>query len=250
MHDPMSLSGKVAVVLGASGGIGAATARALAGAGATVVATWRSDTAAAETLAAALPGTGHLALPAAVEDTPSLTELAATVERRLGRADILVNAAGFTKAVPHADLDALDDALIDRIFAVTWRGAFAAVRAFRPLLAAGGDGLVVTVSSIAGLNGAGSNIAYGAAKAGIDVMTKSLARALAPSIRVLAVSPGVVDTDFVPGRDAAANAKIAQGIPLRRVATPEDVARAVLACATLLPYSTGSTVLVDGGRAL
>ena len=85
MHDPTSLSGKVAVVLGASGGIGAATARALAGAGATVVATWRTDRAAGEALVAALPGTGHLALPAAVEDTPSLAELAATVERRLGR---------------------------------------------------------------------------------------------------------------------------------------------------------------------
>src|SRR3954466_7199840 len=102
MHDLMSLSGKVAVVLGASGGIGTATARALASAGATVVATWRSDASAAEALAAALPGTGHLALPAVVEETPTLTELATTVERRLGRADILVNAAGFTKAVPHA----------------------------------------------------------------------------------------------------------------------------------------------------
>ena len=108
----------------------------------------------------------------------------------------------------------------------------------------------MTVSSIAGLNGAGSNIAYGAAKAGIDVMTKSLARALAPAIRVMAVSPGVVDTEFVPGRDAAANATIAPSIPLKRVATPDDVARAILACATQLPYSTGSTVLVDGGRAL
>ena len=81
-------------------------------------------------------------------------------------------------------------------------------------------------------------------------MTKSLARALAPAVRVMAVSPGVVDTGFVPGRDAAANAKIAPSIPLKRVATADDVARAVLACATLLRYATGSTVLVDGGRAL
>src|SRR5215213_4238694 len=100
----LDLSGKVAVVLGGSGGIGAATARALAGVGATVVATWRRDGAAAEALVASLPGAGHLALPATVEETPSLVALAAAVERQLGRADMLVNAAGFTRAVPHADL--------------------------------------------------------------------------------------------------------------------------------------------------
>ena len=253
MTNPMDLSGRVAVVLGGSGGIGAATAQAFAAAGAAVVATYRSDRTGAEALVSALPGGGersHAALPAAVEETPTLVALASEVERRFGRADVLVNAAGFTKAVPHADLDALDDGFIDRMFAVNWRGQFAAVRAFRRLLEANGDGLVVNISSIAGINGAGSNIAYGAAKAGMDVMTKSLARALAPAVRVMGVSPGVVDTGFVPGRDAAASAKLAQAIPLKRVASAEDVARAVLACATLLPYSTGSTVLVDGGRAL
>src|SRR5918998_2698636 len=243
MTNPMDLTGRVAVVVGGSGGIGAATAQAFAAAGAAVVATYRSGRAGAEALVSALPGgagRGHAALFAAVEETPTLAALAAEVQRRFGRADALVNAAGFTKAIPHADLDALDDEFIDRMFAVNWRGQFAAVRAFRRLLEANGSGLVVNISSIAGLNGAGSNIAYGAAKAGMDVMTKSLARALAPAVRVMGVSPGVVDTDFVPGRDAAANAKIAPSIPLRRVAMPEDVARAILACATLLPYSTGS----------
>lgn len=242
----VSIEGKVAVVLGGSGGIGAATARVLAAAGASVVATWRSDQAAAEAVLASLPGSGHRAFPAAVEDSASLAALAAGLDA----CDILVNTAGFTKMIPHGDLDALDDDFIDRMFQVNWRGAFAAVRAFRPLLEAKGDGLVVTVSSIAAFNGAGSNVAYGAVKAGIDVMTKSLARALAPKVRVMAVSPGVVDTGFVPGRDAAANAKLATMIPLKRVASAEDVADAILAIATLLPYSTGSTVVVDGGRAL
>ena len=113
---------------------------------------------------------------------------------------MLVNAAGFTKPVPHADLDALDDALIDRMFAVNWRGQFAAIRTFAPMLKASGDGLIVSISSIAGQTGIGSSIAYCAVKAGIDVMTKSLARALAPEIRVMGVAPGVVDTGFVPGR--------------------------------------------------
>jgi 3-oxoacyl-[acyl-carrier protein] reductase len=81
-------------------------------------------------------------------------------------------------------------------------------------------------------------------------MTKSLARALAPEIRVLGVAPGVVDTGFVPGRGAEFNAKTAATTPLRRVATAEDVAEAVLACATSLSFSTGTTLVVDGGRSL
>lgn len=245
-----TLEDKVAVVVGGSGGIGAATAVALAGVGARVVVTWRADRAGAEALASRLPGAGHLALPADVADSTTLAALAAMVAERCGRADILVNAAGFTAAVPAHDLDALDDDLIDRLFQVNWRGCFATVRAFRPLLAASGDGLIVNISSIAGMTGAGSNLAYAAAKAGIDALTKGLARALAPAIRVVAVSPGMVDTTFVPGRDAAANARAAQAIPLRRVADPADVADAVLACATLLRYSTGTIVVSDGGRSL
>jgi 3-oxoacyl-[acyl-carrier protein] reductase len=162
----------------------------------------------------------------------------------------LVNAAGFTKPVPHADLDALDDDLIDRMFEVNWRGQFATIRTFVPLLKASGDGLIVCISSIAALTGVGSSIAYCAAKAGIDVMTKSLARVLAPEIRVLAVSPGVVDTAFVPGRGAEFNAKVAAAAPLQRIGRPEEIAAAILACATHLTFSTGSTIVVDGGRAL
>ena len=85
-------------------------------------------------------------------------------------------------------------------------------------------------------------------KAATDSLTRSLGRALAPRIRVMSVSPSAVDTQFVPGRDAAYNAKAAAGTPLRRIATPDDVGRAILACATMLTYSTGSVILVDGGR--
>jgi 3-oxoacyl-[acyl-carrier protein] reductase len=244
------LAGKVAVVVGGSGGIGAATARLLAEEGASVVVTYRSDAAGAEKLIQTLAGSGHRAEPVTVEDTGTLTALANLVGKVYGRADILVNTAGFTKPVPANDLDALDDALIDRLFQVNWRGQFATIRAFRSMLEASGDGLIVNVSSIAALSGVGSNIAYAAVKAGIDTMTKSLARVLAPKVRVMSVSPGVVDTDFVPGRDAAALAKIAPTIPARRVATADDVARAIAACATHLTYSTGSLVIVDGGRAL
>jgi 3-oxoacyl-[acyl-carrier protein] reductase len=244
------LANKVAVVIGGSGGIGAAAAQALAAEGARVVVTWRSGEAAANALLAGLAGEGHLARRAVIEDSATLTALAGEVERAFGRCDILVNTAGYTKPIPIGDLDALTDEFIDDMFKVNWRGQFAAIRAFAPLLKASGDGLIVNVSSIAGLNGVGSNLAYAAIKAGIDTMTKSLARALAPAVRVMAVSPGVVDTDFVPGRDAAALEKVAGTIPLKRVATAEDIGRAIAACATHLTYSTGSLIVVDGGRAL
>ena len=247
-----SLQGRLALVVGGSGGIGAASARMLAGAGARVIITHTARSAkAAASLAGKLPGAGHLALPADVADTASLIQLREAVRAKCGETlCVLVNAAGFTKPVPHADLEALDDALIDRMFAVNWRGQFAAIRAFHPMLKASGDGLIVSISSIAGQTGIGSSIAYCAVKAGIDVMTKSLARALAPEIRVMGVAPGVVDTGFVPGRGAEFTAKTAATTPLRRVATAEDVAEAVLACATSLSFSTGTTVVVDGGRSL
>jgi 3-oxoacyl-[acyl-carrier protein] reductase len=244
------LGGKLAVVVGGSGGIGAEVCAHLAQAGATVVLTYRKGREAAERIQASLPGAGHWAKQVAVDDSAGLKLLAAEVESRHGRCDILVNCAGITRFVPHADLDALDDELIDDIFRINWRGAFAAVRAFRPLLHATQAGLVVNISSIAGVTGMGSNVAYCASKAALDAMTKSLARALAPEIRVVSVSPGLVDTEFVKGLDQRWRDEQAARTPLKRLATPAEIGAAVLAVATLLPYSNGCIISVDGGRPL
>jgi NAD(P)-dependent dehydrogenase (short-subunit alcohol dehydrogenase family) len=245
-----TLSGKVAVVLGGTGGIGVATAGRLALAGARVVVVGQSDQAKAQRVADELPGDGHSSAIASIAASESLNALAELVRERYGRADMLVNAAGLTQPVKHSDLNALTDELIDEILTVNWRGQFAAIRAFRELLDASGDGLVVNVSSISGTTGVGSNIAYCAAKAGLDVMAASLGRALAPRIRVLNVSPGVVDTSFVPGRGADFNEKVAATTPLGRIGTPDDIAAAIEACATHLKFSTGVTIVVDGGRRL
>jgi NAD(P)-dependent dehydrogenase (short-subunit alcohol dehydrogenase family) len=111
--------------------------------------------------------------------------------------------------------------------------------------------LIVNVSPVAAFTGAGSNLAYSASKAGVDVMGKALARAFAPKVRVLTVSPSAVDAStFVPGRGAEFNDKAAAATPLKRIATPDDVAAAIEACATTLRFSTGQVLVVDGGRTL
>jgi 3-oxoacyl-[acyl-carrier protein] reductase len=250
MSSGHPLSNKVAIVAGGSGGIGAETCRLMAESGARVVVGYRTNQGKAEEIAAALPGTGHVILPISIEESASITGFRDQALAAMGRADILVNTAGITKSVPHADLDALTDELIDQIFVNNWRGVFSTIRAFAPALKQCGDGLVVNVSSIAGFTGVGSNVAYCAAKAGVDVMTKSLGRALAPEIRVMAVSPGMVDTQFVPGRGKEVTDKVAATTPLKRLTTPLDVAEAILACATTLKFSTGTRIVVDGGRHL
>lgn len=244
------LDGHVAVITGGNGAIGGATAARLAALGARIVLLHKDAPRQAAEILSTLPGDGHLAVSASVTDSASLAAAAEAVKARTGGATILVNAAGFTRPVPAADLDALSDDLIDDIFAVTWRGSFAALRAFAPQLRASGDALVVNVSSIAAFTGLGSNLAYAAAKAGVDATTKALAKTLGPQIRVLAVSPGVVDTAFVSGRDADFNQRVGATLPLRRVGTADDVAAAIAACATSLRYATGSILVVDGGRHL
>ena len=249
MNDT-GLTGKVAIVTGGAGGIGSAICRALAAEGARVVVGYNSSGEAATALAADLPGEGHSAAAAPVTDSKALARLAASVGAQYGRADILVNCAGTTRFVPHPDLDALDDQLIDRILQVNVRGVIAATRAFVPLLKASGKGLVINISSLAATSAMGSNIAYCASKAAVDNLTKSLARALAPNVRVLSISPGVVDTAFVKSFDAKWRDEQTERTALKRLADTDEVAAAVVAAALHLPFSTGAVISVDGGRSL
>lgn len=250
------LDGLVAVVTGGAGGIGEAICQGLAQAGCAVVVGYNSSEGPATALAAQLPATAlaHMALKAPVTDSAALGVLASDVQRHYGRCDILVNCAGTTRFVPHSDMEGLDDALIDQILQTNVRGPFAAVRAFGPLLAAprtdGRTGLVVNISSIAAVTAMGSNVMYCASKAAMDNMTKSLARALAPHIRVLSVAPGLADTEFVKSMDPAWRDEQAHRTPLRRLALPEEVASAVVAAAAHLTFTTGAVIPVDGGRPL
>jgi len=241
------LSGKVAVVTGASSGIGAASARLFAEAGAKVVVGYNQGVDRAKAVVAALKGTGHKPMHLPLEDTAQIRKVAVAVGEEFGRCDILVNSAGFTRMVPHHDLEALDDDLIDAVLTANVRGPFATIRAFAPLLKASGDGVVVNISSGAAQRGSGSSIIYGASKAALDTMSMALARVLAPEIRVVVVAPGMVHTGFVPGRSEETMLRTAMATPLKRQIEAEDVALAVLSCVTHLTFTTGSIVNVNGG---
>ncbi|MDH3301625.1 MAG: SDR family oxidoreductase [Acidimicrobiia bacterium] len=240
----------VAVVVGGGGGIGSAICRRLAADGHAVVVGYATSRDRAEALANELGGTPHAAMKIDNTDSNALGSVAARIGSKVGRVDVLVNCGGVTRPVAHDDLDNLDDELIDRIFAVNWRGPFATIRAFRPLLEAAPSPVVVNISSVAAVMGIGSNVAYCASKAALDSMTRSLARSLAPTIRVMSVSPGWVLGEYAASMPEGLVDAQKAVTPLARLASGDDVAAAVSAVVHDLPMTTGAIIPVDGGRPL
>ena len=245
-----SLRGRVAVISGGSSGIGAAIARRLAAAGAIVWAGYNTGADRAAALVAGLPGAGHQVLHLPITDSLAIAAAAARVGAAHGKVDILVNSAAVTRAVKHDDLDGLDDALFDQVLITNVRGPFATIRAFRSLLSASGDAVILNISSLAGISGTGSSIAYGASKAALDVMGVSLARVLGPEIRVVGISPSAVATDFVPGRGRDVVERAAATAPLRIITEADDIALAAMGIIVNLRQTTGTTILVDAGKHL
>ncbi|HEX3430675.1 MAG TPA: glucose 1-dehydrogenase [Rhizomicrobium sp.] len=247
-------AGKVAIVTGSSSGIGAAVALALAQAGARVVINYtKSEAEARETAALAERTGGEVRLARGdVSNDADCRTLAQTAHDAWGRLDILVNNAGTTRFAAHADLDALTTEDFAHIYAVNVTGAFQMIRACRDALKEAA-GAVVNVSSIAGIAGVGSSVAYAASKGALNTMTLSLARALAPEIRVNAVCPGYVATAwfskrFGEERFAQITAEQAATTPLKRAGEPQDVSSAVLFLAgPAARHITGVMLVVDGG---
>lgn len=248
----VDLSGKVAVITGGGGGIGSETGRYLAEAGSRVIITHRdnSDKGHAEKARDSLTGSDHMIIQASVDNYEDQNRLAGIIGEKYGRVDILVNNAGMTRFVAADDLAELDDELIDTIFKVNWRGSFATIRGLEYLLRKSDDGLVINISSIAGTTAIGSNVAYCASKSAVNTMTAALARSLAPDIRVMSIAPGLVEGEYTKKLDPEWTIEQKELTPLKRLTKAEDVARAVLACASLLTYSTGCVLPVDGGRPL
>lgn len=245
------LTGRVAVVTGSTRGIGWAIAQELAEAGAQVVINASSSDEAVGSAVARLPGgmQRHLGVKAAVEQWDQVRSLAEATKARFGRCDILVNNAGFTRFVPHANLDELAEEVFDHTLAVNLKAPFLCIRAFAPLLRQHPPGLVVNIASIAASTAIGSSVAYCASKAGLVNMTKSLARALAPDIRVNSISPGLTDTELTLGWEEYRRSQIAQ-TPMGRLGSPQDIGRCVLALACDMGFVTGQDIVLDGGRIL
>lgn len=244
------MSRKAALVTGSATGAGRAIALRFAKNGYAVAINYsRSEAEAKETLAAVQ----QLDVPAfmykaTVADDTQVKAMFERCRAEFGGLDVLVNNAATTHFIPHTDLDAVTDPLWDEIFQVNLKGAFYASRAAMPMLRQR-KGCIVNISSVAGLQGAGSSIPYCASKAGMNSMTQSLARAFAPDVRVNAVAPGPIQTRWLTGREEHVEKAIAQ-TPLKRVSTPDDIADVVwfLACETSL--MTGQVIVVDGGRTM
>lgn len=246
-----NLNGKVAVITGGVGQMGYATARRLAKEGAQIVAIVRRDLENAQSMLDQLPNSGHYAILADITDTPALIEAAKTVRERSGRCDILVNAAGISNIINPGQVKQLTDELFDKILINNTRGTFAVIREFYDLLMETGDALIVNITSTAGLKGSRSNLAYGASKAGIDLMTKSLAKFLSPKVRVVSVAPAYMNraTSGITKRPGV-NDELAKMIPLGRVGEGEDVAGTIYSLALNMRFVTGSVIVADGGASL
>ncbi len=250
----MEIGGRVAIVTGGGTGIGRAVGVRLAraGAAAVVVNYSRSEDEANATVKE-IVSLGAKAHPhrADVSDDSQVVAMIDETVKRFGRLDVLVNNAGTTHFIPHSNLDALTDEVWNDILGVNLKGTFFCCRAAAPELRKQ-RGAIVNVASVAGHRAVGSSIAYGVSKAGILQLTRALALALAPEVRVNSVSPGLVSGRWARqrlGDDAATavEASTAESTPLRTIAAPDHVAQAVMAFVEN-DLVTGQDIVVDGGR--
>lgn len=245
----------VCLITGAATGIGAACAREFARQGWDVGLAYFEPTA-AEALAVAreCEALGARVLPLAldVRDDAQCRAVADQVQAHLGGLRALVNSAGSTRFVPHADLEALDAGDFQRVNDVNLIGPWQMTRACRAALAASGQGAVLNISSVGGVLGRGSSLAYAASKGALNTLTLGLARALAPAIRVNAIAPGFVEGGL-PSRvlGAAEHADVVQrqrqASVLQRVSQPEEVAALAWFVAARAPGMTGEVLLMDNG---
>jgi len=253
----MAMRDQVVVVTGAGSGIGQAAARRFAREGARVVVNYRQNRVGADATVEACIAAGGQALAhqGDVCDDTEARALAGAALAAWGRIDALVNSAGVTVPARHDDLEALSGADFHAVYDVNVVGSYQMIRAVAPAMKAQGRGAIVNVSSAAGVDGSGSSVAYAASKGALNTMTLSLARALAPEIRVNAVCPGVLDTGFLRGRlpDQAIDdiiAGVRAEAPLRRVGTVDDIAETIYWLIAGDPNLTGQTVVSDGGMRL
>lgn len=241
---------RVALVTGSATGIGRAAAWRFAERGYAVVVNYSKSAADAEATADGVRQRGAEALlvRADIAGDAAVRGLVEQAVGTFGGLDALVNNAATTSFIAHEDLGALTDAVWDDIFQLNVKGLFYACRAAMPHLAAR-RGSIVNVASVAGIAGSGSSIPYAASKGAVITLTKSLARAFAPEVRVNAVAPGPVQTRWLADHQNMVEAAMA-ATPMQRPATPEDIAAAIVHLADEATLVTGQTLVLDGGRTM
>ena len=242
------LRGKTAIITGGGTGIGRCIALTLARAGVRVAISYSSSEKEALETKAEIGRIGAecLVCKADVTVDAEVRGMVGEVVGNWGRLDILVNNAGMTHFVQHKDLEGMKDEYWDEIMDVNVKGMFRCCRAAAEHLRAR-KGCIVNITSICGISGLGSSIAYAASKAAAISVTKSLARVFAPDVRVNSIAPGVVNTRWIEGIDPA---KLSAGTHLGRLAEPEDVAEMAYALVAHAGFVTGQTIVVDGGALL
>ena len=242
---------KAALITGGGTGVGRATSLQLAARGYDVAINYsRSREDAAATAASARErGVRAITIACDVSSDEQVREMIDQCRREFGRLDVVVNNAAVTHFIPHSDLESLTEDKWDRILAVNLKGPFFVCRAAVPLLENSGGGSIVNVASVAGLGGSGSSIAYAASKGALITMTKSLAKSLAPTIRVNAVCPGVIVSRWLDEHPEMIDAAI-KITPLKRASTTDDVADAITFLACDAGMMTGQAIVVDGGRTM
>jgi 3-oxoacyl-[acyl-carrier protein] reductase len=242
------LADQVALVTGGGTGIGRGISRAFAREGARVAVSYASSRAQAEaTVHEIRAGGGQaIALQADVRDEAAVRALVDAVVREWGRLDVLVNNAGWTTPVAHHDLEALTDDIWRRVLDTNLLGAWYGVKHAVPVMRRQGRGVVINVTSVAAFSGKGSSMAYAASKAALTSLTRSLARALGPAIRVNALAPGLVETGFGGWPPSVFEAGRLE-VSTPELPTPEDCGEAALFLAAEARATTGTTLFVDGG---
>lgn len=248
------LAGRTALVTGGASGIGLASATMLARAGATVALNHLPDDPRGRDAVAKLKADGLkiVEAPGDVADAQSAETMVAAALERLGGLDVLVNNAGTPGGralIPSARLDLVTEELWTKVIEANLLGTFRCAKAAGPALRAA-KGAIVNVASIAGINSAGSSMAYGATKAGVISLTKNLARALAPEVRVNAVAPGSVDSTWPIEWGEERKRQSADKALLKRRCTPEDIAEVIVFLGFGGGMVTGQTLVVDGGLTL
>lgn len=246
----MELMNKVALVTGGGTGIGRATSLALAKRGAIVIVNYsRSRVEADETVQRINDAGGQaIAIQADVSQDGEVRAMVQAAVRRFGAVDLLVNNASITRHIPMDDLEAATEEVWDELFDVNVKGMFYCARAVAPYMKENHQGAIVNLGSIAGQTGWGSSLPYAVSKSAVHGLTISLAKALAPDIRVNGIVPGAVATRWWDGREEQMN-KLAPRLLLKRISTPEDIASMI--CAALEQDAmTGQLIAVDGGQSL